>query len=877
METLFVAALSNAALVAILAPLVLLVDRLGRRPALSHALWALLLLKLVTPPLFRLSLPEAERAVVPDPVRMATEAPPEPTSPISPALVAVAATARQASDAPQPGPEQVRTVPAESSVDVESLGRLVPAAGPPVLVWAGWAWLGVSLLGLVRFAVALARTGRGLRTAPAAPDDLTRRVAALAGRLGLRRAPVAHLVAGVMSPALWGLGRRARLLIPRDLWDRLDEAQRDALIVHELAHYRRGDHWVRLLELSALGLYWWFPVAWWARRALREAEEHCCDAWVVWALPEARRAYAAALLDTLDFLAEGRPGIPLLASGLGGVASIKQRLALIMRGRTARTLSWAAGAGLGAMALVVLPMAPPGRAERRDWAIESVTLGDRVGQVHTRIEDIRAQYERFRAAGGANAARVPMHLPPAAYDLALAPDGKLVAAGVSYGNGSGELGGVVVSRLHPDGTPDRGFGQGGRVATDLLPDNSFLPVRDAHVAVQRDGKIVVALSGRPRDGQGFFARFQLARFLADGRPDRSFGAGGVVETNIGREVGRPELDSIDGVVGLALQRDGKLVVAGTASSRMPGDDRFAVVRYLPDGRLDPGFGIAGRVRLDDERPRGRQRLDGMYDPSADTARALALAPDGRIFVAGTSTTGSVRPYEMFWKVAALDARGRPDPGFGRDGIALIRVAEPMRDGPGPLAPGLAFVEAAVVQPDGKLVVAGAAVQPGPATEAVAVRLDARGRLDAAFGTGGLARVPIPRQVMLHDVAHAPGGRLVLGGGLRAPDGGAGDLFLAGLTRDGRPDPQFGDAGFVRAHVPGLHAKATRLRVLPDGRLVAAGYTAVEGKGTMLVVVQFRGLARPFGLFALAGAGTLLTGLGLATTQARSRDRKEVHL
>src|SRR5205823_4185796 len=108
---------------------------------------------------------------------------------------------------------------------------------------------------------------------------------------------------------------------------------------HELAHLRRGDHWVRWLELLATAAYWWHPVVWWARRGLRTAEEQCCDAWVVWALPAARRAYADVLVDAVDFLSEARPALPPLASGVGEVRQLRRRLVMIMRGGVPRRLS----------------------------------------------------------------------------------------------------------------------------------------------------------------------------------------------------------------------------------------------------------------------------------------------------------------------------------------------------------------------------------------------------------------------------------------------------------------------------------------------------------------------------------------------------------
>ena len=91
-----------------------------------------------------------------------------------------------------------------------------------------------------------------------------------------------------------------------------------------------------------LGIYWWHPVAWFARRELREAEEQCCDAWVMATLPNAGRSYSLALMETLDFLAEPPVALPVLASGVGPVDDLKRRLKMILTGTTPRTLGCAA-------------------------------------------------------------------------------------------------------------------------------------------------------------------------------------------------------------------------------------------------------------------------------------------------------------------------------------------------------------------------------------------------------------------------------------------------------------------------------------------------------------------------------------------------------
>jgi beta-lactamase regulating signal transducer with metallopeptidase domain len=171
---------------------------------------------------------------------------------------------------------------------------------------------------------------------------------------------------GVWSPLLWAVAGCPRLLLPAGLLSRLDNEQRATLLAHELAHYYRRDHWVRCLEFVATGLYWWLPIVWWVRRELSDAEEECCDAWVVWALPQAAKAYASALVETLDFLSGSQPALPPVASGLGRLPLLRRRLTMIMRGTTPRKLT-----GLGFMVVVaaaalLLPLWP-------SWAQQNIT------------------------------------------------------------------------------------------------------------------------------------------------------------------------------------------------------------------------------------------------------------------------------------------------------------------------------------------------------------------------------------------------------------------------------------------------------------------------------------------------------------------------
>lgn len=419
--------LCNALGAALLAVVALLAGLLCRRPALTHALWLLVLLKLVTPPLWSFrpeNLAESERpAAVAAPQAAPDHALPDPEL----ELLAAVPWDEQADAATEvhrlPGAEPTQAaeaLPPDQGKTETPLPRPEQPAEDST-PWPSWrtavgtCWLTGSGVWLLLATYRTGRFRRLLRQARPAPAAVQADARRLAARLGLARCPGVWMVPGRVSPMLWSLGSQPSLFLPAALWGGLGDEGRAALLVHELAHLVRRDHWVRGLELLTTCLFWWHPVVWWARRELREAEEQCCDAWVVWALPRAAKAYALALVETLDFLSEARPALPAGASGAGQVHDLRRRLTMIMSGTTPRRLGWGGVAAVLAVA-AVLPLLPawalaqqPPKPETPQDAFRKAEVEQAKAQVDkakAEMEAARVRVEQMRADLAAAEARL---------------------------------------------------------------------------------------------------------------------------------------------------------------------------------------------------------------------------------------------------------------------------------------------------------------------------------------------------------------------------------------------------------------------------------------------------------------------------------------
>jgi uncharacterized delta-60 repeat protein len=352
--------------------------------------------------------------------------------------------------------------------------------------------------------------------------------------------------------------------------------------------------------------------------------------------------------------------------------------------------------------------------------------------------------------------------------MALAADGKIVVAGYSSSTGNDDF---AVARYNSDGSLDATFDGDGKLTTSIGATSDD---RAYGVAVQADGKIVVVGVGG--------SHFAVVRYLSNGTLDPTFGTGGKVTTSVG--------SYSDAASSVALQADGKIVVAGWANSGQGND--FAVARYNVDGSLDTSFGGDGAVTA----------VIGSRD---DMPYFLAIQKDGKIVLAGQSLDSS--RYSQI-ALARFNPDGTLDTSFDGDG----RITTSM---------GWSNDKAdwVTVQADGRILVAGTS-----GYHAALLRYNADGTLDTSFdGDGKLAASFGGSQDYGVAVAQLADGKIVVAGS-SSTSGGDYDFALARFNSDGTPDTGFADGGKLVTSMGAKSDYACAMAVQPDGKIVVSGYT-----------------------------------------------------
>ena len=340
------------------------------------------------------------------------------------------------------------------------------------------------------------------------------------------------------------------------------------------------------------------------------------------------------------------------------------------------------------------------------------------------------------------------------------------------------------------------------------------------MAIQTDGKIVVA--GESDYEGGFYgggrSDFAVVRYNTDGTLDNTFGTGGQVTT--------PVRSGNNFVKSMAIQTDGKIVVAGTSIIPGTGVSEFAVVRYNTNGTLDNTFDTDGKVAT-------------QIGSSYSFVGSMAIQTNGKIVVAGQRRTGA--------SVAALvryNVNGALDETFGTGGIVTTPIGS-FEDG---------SISSVAIQTDGKIVVAGSG-EGGSNADFAVIRFTTDGTLDTTFGTGGIVTTDLGSMDRGSSIAIQTDGKIVVSG--QGSIGFNSAIALARYDTSGTLDTTFGIGGIVKSAVGSMpNFTNPSMAIQTDGKIVVPGSFATNPPNSELALVRF------------ASDGTLDTtfdGDGIVTT------------
>ncbi|HEX7814507.1 delta-60 repeat domain-containing protein [Dyella sp.] len=357
----------------------------------------------------------------------------------------------------------------------------------------------------------------------------------------------------------------------------------------------------------------------------------------------------------------------------------------------------------------------------------------------------------------------------------------------------------------------------------------------ARIVIQPDGRMVSA-------GQDATGDFTLARYTSSGQLDTSFnGTGKVTTTPSGSCPGQAHA--------LALQADGKIVVAGTSCPNFNSTRNFTIYRYNTDGSLDSTFGSSGKATinfyagaseayavavqgnsiwvagyagssfalarltstgtLDYSFGSGSGSVTSAVGTGSAVANSLVIQADGKPVLAGyASSTGTVFALTRYTTTGALDTT------FGTGGKVLTHVG-------GTFSGNASIATSLAVQGDGNLVAAGYANSTSNGHyQLAAVRYTSTGALDSSFGLGsGKVLTPIGNSDAIgNDVAIDVNGGIIIGG--YASTGSYRQLTLNRYDASGNQDDSFGP---VVTAVASTNAAVQGLAIQSDGKIVVAGY------------------------------------------------------
>lgn len=427
----------------------------------------------------------------------------------------------------------------------------------------------------------------------------------------------------------------------------------------------------------------------------------------------------------------------------------------------------------------------------------AIALGLMLVMLALRITAVLAAPGDFDSSfNGSGAVKIDFSGNEQATDLVVQPGGKILVAGFTTTSSD-----AAVFRLNPNGSFDTGFsGDGKRAISSGGTERAYA------LALQPNGKILVAgFTSAGATGKDA----TVYRLNANGSFDTSFSGDGKRLIN---SRGNERASA------LALQSDGKIVVAGLTSAGDTGKDA-TVYRLKANGSFDKSFSGDGKRLID---------LGG-----DEAAEALAVQSDGKILVAGFTSAGNTGKDATVFR---LNANGNFNTSFSGDGKRLIDIA------------GNEAAFALALQPDGKILVAGSTSGGDTGKDATVHRLNPNGSFDVSFNGGGRL-IDSGGDEAARALILQLNGKILVAGYTTAGRQGSfsvvkgNDAAVYRLTANGSFDTSFDGDGAGQGEVlidsagdEAAHALGLQL----DGKILVAGYTSAGVMGDDAAVYRLLG-------------------------------------
>lgn len=316
-------------------------------------------------------------------------------------------------------------------------------------------------------------------------------------------------------------------------------------------------------------------------------------------------------------------------------------------------------------------------------------------------------------------------------------------------------------------------------------------------------------------------RAAAAVSVPKGQPDPSFGSGGFVSV--------PNVS----LLATAVQSDGKVVAAGDEGNPI----HLVVVRFNSDGTVDSTFN-GGSPAL---------------GPANSVGNGVAIQPDGRILVAGASTSSTGQnPVGLL--VERFNANGTPDGSFGAGGVASALSGSQGGE-----------ANAVAVQPDGAIIAGGSATGANAIPVAAFARFSSNGRPDSSFGSGGAESVNLGNFSVANGLVLQPDGQIVFAGSVRDPTNRITNTLAGRLNTNGSVDTSFAGGGFNQQFATGAASSAFfGVALQPNGEVVLAGSAADGTRGAVALFVRLTSGGGLDGSFGSGGVVKLTAATGGAS-------------